>query len=453
MNRQGKRKQATQSAEQIKTIDNVKQAARDYLNHYGNSKEESLEIQRKLVLVEQGDRESQRDLILRLQHYFEEILHRPVREEILPFCSSYEGLVYSTYGWGILDVVLHLSPLIEEVRITAEKQVTYMERGNKKFLPYVPTWQEVQVLQQKLTNASGLLFHEKRPRLSGYLEKLKSRLTMFTYPYTRNPTIILRRFTTTSFSLEELRLQSQPTFDKKIQLLLEQQVYGRANVLVIGPMASGKTTLLISMLKLKNPYEDYITIYESEHEMRFADVWPGEVVELQNVEEIGISLENCFKDIYRTTANTVLIGEIREPLEAYHFVNAGIRGTDATIAALHERFPDKALHDLTDLVFQYGGRSIELTQERISRAVNFINSLKIRNTGHRYIDAIYTSSWNEQMCRVESIPLVIFNVASGEYEWTGRKIKRQLAEYMCLTGQADLQVLQELGVIEKGSAI
>ncbi|XOS91275.1 ATPase, T2SS/T4P/T4SS family [Brevibacillus laterosporus] len=224
-------------------------------------------------------------------------------------------------------------------------------------------------------------------------------------------------------------------------------------MLVIGPMATGKTTLLISMLKLKNPYEDYITIYESEHEMRFADVWPGEVVELQNVEEIGISLENCFKDIYRTTANTVLIGEIREPLEAYHFVNAGIRGTDATIAALHERFPDKALHDLTDLVFQYGGRSIELTQERISRAVNFINSLKIRNTGHRYIDAIYTSSWNEQMCRVESIPLVIFNVASGEYEWTGRKIKRQLAEYMCLTGQADLQVLQELGVIEKGSAI
>ncbi|XOS91276.1 hypothetical protein ACLMAB_22150 [Brevibacillus laterosporus] len=161
MNRQGKRKQATQPAEQIKTIDNVKQAARDYLNHYGNSKEESLEIQRKLVLVEQGDRESQRDLILRLQHYFEEILHRPVREEILPFCSSYEGLVYSTYGWGILDVVLHLSPLIEEVRITAEKQVTYMEGGNKKFLPYVPTWQEVQVLQQKLTNASGLLFHEK----------------------------------------------------------------------------------------------------------------------------------------------------------------------------------------------------------------------------------------------------------------------------------------------------
>ncbi|WP_232699077.1 ATPase, T2SS/T4P/T4SS family [Brevibacillus daliensis] len=439
--------------EHIKSINDIKQAARDYLNHYGTSKEERLEMQKTLMLVEQGDRDSQRQIIVRLRHYFEEILRRPLHEEILPYCNPYEGLVFATYGWGILDVVLHLSPLIEEVRITADKPVAYLEAGVKRVISYIPTWDEVQILQQKLTNASGLLFHEKKPRLSGYVEKIKARLTMFTYPYTRKPTIILRKFTTTTFSLDDLRLQRRPTFDLKVQALLEQQVYGRANVLVIGPMAAGKTTLLISMLKLKNPANEYITIYESEHEMRFADIWPGEVIELQNVEEIGISLESCFKDIYRTTANTVLIGEIREPLEAYHFVNAGIRGTDATIAALHERFPEKALNDLTDLVYQYGGRSIELTQERISRAVNFINSLTYRNNGHRYIDAIYTSHWNDVMKRVEAIPLVIYNRVTNQYEWTGQKISAELVEYMCYMGQANSDVLQELGVIEKGRMI
>ncbi len=441
------------TADNLSSVEDIKQAARDYLNHYGHTKSERLEMQRILALAEHGDQESHRHIVLRLQHYFEEILQRPVCEEVLPHVNSYEGIAFATYGWGILDVVLQQSPWIEEVRISAGKPVAYMEAGVKKFLPYTPDWREVETLQQKLTNASGLVFNEKRPRLSGYLDKLKARLTMFTYPYSRVPTILVRRFTTNTFSLDDLRNQRLPTFDQKVQLLLEQQVHGRGNVLVIGPMAAGKTTLMICLLKLKNPLTDYVTIYESEHEMRFGDIWPGEVIELQNVEEIGIDLASSFKDVYRSTANTVLIGEIREPIEAHHFINAGIRGTDATIAALHERFPHQSLNDLTDLVYQYGGRSIELTQERISRAVNFVNSLKYRNNGHRFIDAIHVTRWNNEMRRVESRPLVCRNGVTGEYEWTGERIDGELVEYMCHMGQADLSLLKELGVTDLGRQI
>jgi pilus assembly protein CpaF len=438
------------TASQLKHVEDLKQAARDYLNHFGTTPEEKLEMQRILTLAELGDRDSHSHVILRLQHYFEEVLKRPVTEEILPHVNGYEGLLFATYGWGILDAVLHLSPWVEEVRVAAGRPVAYIEQGRKKSLSYTPTWTEVETLQQKLTNAAGLSFHEKKPRLSGYLDSLKARLTMFTFPYSRVPTIIVRRFTTPSFSLDQLRTQSLPTFDEKVQLLLEQQVYGRSNVLVIGPMAAGKTTLMLCMLKLKDPRTEYVTIFESEHEMRFGDVWPGEVIELQNVEEIGIELESCFKDMYRTTANTILIGEIREPIEAYHFVNAGVRGTDATIAAMHERFPHKALQDLTDLVYQYGGRSIELTQERISRAVNFVNSLTYRNNGHRFIDAIHVSEWNDVMSRVESVPLVFRNRQTGAYEWTGKKLDEHLVEYMCHVGRADMGVLKELRLTDMG---
>ncbi|MGN7472136.1 ATPase, T2SS/T4P/T4SS family [Brevibacillus sp. SAFN-007a] len=431
-------------------IEAIKQTARDYLNHFGKTREEKLEMQQILSLAEQGDRDSHNHIILRLQHYFDEVLKRPLTEEILPHVNAYEGLVFSTYGWGILDAVLHLSPWVEEVRICADRRVAYLEQGVKKFLSYTPSWKEVETLQQKLTNAAGLSFNEKKPRLSGYLPALKARLTMFTFPYSRVPTILVRRFTTPAFSLDQLRTQPQPTFDEPVQWLLEQQVHGRGNVLVIGPMAAGKTTLMMCMLKLKDPQTEYITIFESEHEMRFADVWPGEVIELQNVEEIGIELSHCFKDMYRSTANTILIGEIREPIEAYHFVNAGIRGTDATIAAMHERFPHKALHDLTDLVYQYGGRSVELTQERISRAVNFVNSLTYRNNGHRFVDAIHATEWNDTFNRVESIPLVSRNVQTGVYEWTGRQLSPHLVEYMCYVGRANMDVLKELRLTNLG---
>ncbi|USG65985.1 CpaF/VirB11 family protein [Brevibacillus ruminantium] len=437
-------------AADLKDIHDIQQAARDYLNHFGSTREEKMEMQQILTLAEQGDRDSHSHIILRLEHYFEEVLRRPVQECILPHVNAYEGLVFSTYGWGILDAVLHLSPWVEEVRLSAGRRVAYIEQGVKKFLDYIPTWQEVETLQQKLTNTAGLSFHEKKPRLSGYLEALKARLTMFTFPYSRVPVIIVRRFATPAFSLDDLRNQEKPTFDDKVQLLLEQQVYGRGNALVIGPMAAGKTTLMLCMLKLKNPQTEYITIFESEHEMRFGDVWSGEVIELQNVEEIGIELANSFKDMYRSTANTILIGEIREPIEAYHFINAGVRGTDATLAAMHERFPHKALNDLTDLVYQYGGRSVELTQERISRAVNFINSLTYRNNGHRFIDAIHVTEWNETMNRVESVPLVYRNMVTGEYEWTGKQIDGHLVEYMCHVGKADLDTLKELRLTDRG---
>jgi pilus assembly protein CpaF len=439
--------------EEVNSVEDIKQAARDYLNHFGTTKEEKLQMQRILTLAEHGDRESHNHIIVRLQHYFEEVMKRPVTEEILPHVSAYEGVAFATYGWGILDVVLHFSPWIEEVRITAGRNVAYIEQGVKKVLSYKPTRQEVETLQQKLTNAAGLSFHEKKPRLSGYLDTLKARLTMFTFPYSRVPTILVRRFSTSAFSLDQLRTQPLPTFDEKVQLLIEQQVYGRSNVLVIGPMAAGKTTLIICMLKLKDPSTEYVTIFESEHEMRFGDVWPGEVIELQNVEEIGIELSTCFKDMYRTTANTILIGEIREPIEAYHFVNAGIRGTDATIAAMHERFPHKALNDLTDMVYQYGGRSIQLTQERISRAVNFVNSLKYRNNGQRFVDAITVTEWNEVMQRVDSVPLVYKNLVTNEYEWTGKKLDGHLVEYMCYMGRADMDVLKGLHLVDKGRQI
>ncbi|UED75122.1 Flp pilus assembly complex ATPase component TadA [Brevibacillus sp. DP1.3A] len=274
----------------IQTIEDIKQAAREYLNHFGKTREEKLEMQRILALAEQGDRDSHNHIILRLQHYFEEVLQRPVTEQILPHVNGYEGLTFSTYGWGILDAVLHLSPWVEEVRISANRNIAYLEQGVKKFLSYTPSWKEVETLQQKLTNTAGLSFNEKKPRLSGYLHSLKARLTMFTFPYSRVPTILVRRFTTPTFSLDQLRTQQQPAFDERIQWLMEQQVYGRSNVLVIGPMAAGKTTLMMCMMKLKDPRTEYITIFESEHEMRFGDIWPGEVIELQNVEEIGIEL-------------------------------------------------------------------------------------------------------------------------------------------------------------------
>ncbi|WP_312117741.1 ATPase, T2SS/T4P/T4SS family [Brevibacillus reuszeri] len=441
------------TASRLQSVEDMKQAARDYLNHFGKTKDEKIEMQRILSMAEQGDRDSHNHIILRLQHYFEEVIKRPITEEILPHVNGYEGLTFATYGWGILDAVLHLSPWVEEVRISANRNVAYLEQGVKKFLPYVPTWKEVETLQQKLTNAAGLSFNEKKPRLSGYLEALKARLTMFKFPYSRVPTILVRRFTTPSFSLDNLRTQKQSTFDQRVQWLLEQQVYGRGNVLVIGPMAAGKTTLMLCMLKLKDPLTEYVTIFESEHEMRFGDFWPGEVIELQNVEEIGIELAHCFKDMYRSTANTILIGEIREPIEAYHFINAGIRGTDATIGAMHERFPHKALQDLTDLVYQYGGRSIELTQERISRAVNFVNSLTYRNNGHRFIDAIHVTEWNETFNRVDSVPLVSRNMQTGEYEWTGQKISPELIEYMCYIGKAEIDVLRELRLTDIGRQI
>lgn len=434
----------------MREVEDLKQAARDYLNHFGVTREEKLEMQQILSSAEQGNRDSHNRIILHLQHYFEEIVKRPVTEEILPHVNGYEGLAFATYGWGILDAVLHLSPWVEEVRISANRKVAYIESGVKKSIAYVPTWREVETLQQKLTNAAGLTFNEKKPRLSGYLDALKARLTMFTFPYSRVPTILVRRFTTPVFSLDRLRTQALPAFDERVQLLIEQQVYGRGNVLVIGPMASGKTTLMLCMLKLKDPGTEYVTIFESEHEMRFGDVWTGEVIELQNVEEIGIELAHCFKDMYRSTANTILIGEIREPIEAYHFINAGVRGTDATIGAMHERFPHKALQDLTDLVYQYGGRSIELTQERISRAVNFVNSLTYRNNGHRFIDAIHVTEWNETFGRVESVPLVSRNVLTGEYEWTGKQISPHLIEYMCYVGKADMDVLKELNLTDIG---
>ncbi|WP_232622344.1 hypothetical protein, partial [Rhodococcus rhodochrous] len=76
-----------------------------------------------------------------------------------------------------------------------------------------------------------------------------------------------------------------------------------------------------------------------------------------------------------------------------------------------------------------------------------------RNNGHRFIDAIHVTEWNDLMNRVESVPLVYRNRISGEYEWTGKQLDGHLVEYMCYVGRADLDTLKELRLTDMGRLI
>ena len=128
-------------------------------------------------------------------------------------------------------------------------------------------------------------------------------------------------------------LTSLNFLERQIVLLSESAKYSDGLILNTGPMGSGKTTTLYSLLSVINSVRKGISIQTLEDPIE-ANIINVDQTEINN--QAGMSYSSGLRTMLRSDANVLLIGEIRDTETANLSVEAAMTG-HLVLSTLHAR--------------------------------------------------------------------------------------------------------------------
>lgn len=399
-----------------------------------------------------GDNDAKQNLVTDLRIFLHNKgIELGPQHQIYPNIPPYECVIFRTYGLGIYDAIITKSPNIESVLLSTGQIARYVENGKlKNFEKYRPTDQEMEALQDKLSQICKRQLSRSNPVVAGYIESTETRVQMYMPLYSYTRTVITRRFTISSFSLDDIKI------DPRTKEFYKQAVKGRLNIMIGGGMGTGKTTRQISLLKLKDPESEILTTWESEHEMRIQKKWNGFVTALQSLEELDLGFRGSHKHIFRNNSQTIVFAEVREEMEAHYSLLSCLRGTDSTYMTIHLRTPtpETGIRTYASLINQYRKGNVSDIYRDISEGIDIFCILE--NFGGNRVDyCIFVPEFSEGYVTAagQYVPgepkanvLAQYDmteaIEENRLKWTGQFLPDQKVDYMIYKGNADLDILR-----------
>ena len=136
---------------------------------------------------------------------------------------------------------------------------------------------------------------------------------------------------------------------------LKHAVRNRANVLISGGTATGKTTFLNAMLREVPRHERLILIEDTPELQVVQPNLVGLLAARSTLREADITAEDLLVAALRMRPDRIILGEIRGS-EAMTFLRAINTGHPGSLATIHADGPEKAVEQLAMLVLQGGSR-------------------------------------------------------------------------------------------------
>lgn len=328
----------------------------------------------------------------------EGILVRRVPPEDLP--AATQRLTDAIVGVGLLSAYTR-DDTIDEIYVRGEEVSVERAGRLERHVASAPItyWNE---LIRRIADLSGRAID---PAYSAVLVDLPdgSRFTGLLPPVVEQPAINIRRFKSTTLTLDQL--EGLGAFDPPPPQLvhpveaatsprtwLEQAVARQnENILIAGEFSSGKTTLL-SALTAAIPSTSPVAVLETFHEIQLPQslyVVRGVVPAERNPGEMGADMGWLLNTIYtRANPGVILVGEIVSPGEAMEFVKAANLGRRA-YATIHGASAHAALGRLETLAL---GRQPELGLAAVRRMVvdgiSVVVHMRKAPGGQRYLRQI-----------------------------------------------------------------
>lgn len=182
-----------------------------------------------------------------------------------------------------------------------------------------------------------------------------------------------------------------PSEQETLASFLGRAVKSKANVLISGGTATGKTTFLNALLREVPIHERLITI-EDAPELQLSQPNVSGLLAARSVlREADVTAEDLLVAALRMRPDRIIMGEIRGS-EAMTFLRAINTGHPGSLATIHADSPERAIEQLAMLVLQTGTR---LRWEDVVRYVQSTIDVYVhleRRAGVRRIAALRTKS-------------------------------------------------------------
>ncbi|SFR12614.1 ATPase, T2SS/T4P/T4SS family [Desulfoscipio geothermicus] len=304
---------------------------------------------------------------------------RALKEKIIDFLKKYEIIVpdmtpddvaehICRYTWGLGPIEeIYNDPTVDEVQIIGTDIVYSIRRGiyTKENITF-PSQEDLFQLIKRLIRSTRGDLTERNPIIRTVRAFDGSRVTITGPPVTKKYTVSIRKHGT--FLISRENLIKNGTMDGLTYDKLALSSRGRLNILISGPVNSGKTTLIRELFGHGKP-ELRAVVIEVDSELRLLEHYPGwNIIELEEQKGIGISMDTLFETTLQISPVRIIFGEILGITELRGAIKSGIRGQTGNFSTYHSRDIRQALYNMA-LTYAEESRSSVMTIEMALRWV------------------------------------------------------------------------------------
>ncbi|MFD2115673.1 ATPase, T2SS/T4P/T4SS family [Paenibacillus yanchengensis] len=252
----------------------------------------------------------------------------------LPYHSLAEALFAEVVGLNVLELILAQKNQLEEIQVVGTK-IYEVRNGETSLSAYsFASIADVERIQQNLVLYNNDRINPRK-RWAEVMLQDGSRVTMTGFGFTSQPTLTIRFYTITTFTLDELATTMYSTMNKRMIDMLRMVLQARFNLVIIGATNSGKTHLMKSLIA-EIPSEERIVTIEGRYEMMISRDFPDKnIVEYEATEDDEMhQAEQAFKLALRQSPKRIIHAEIRDS-DANIYVRACTRGHAGSMTTVH----------------------------------------------------------------------------------------------------------------------
>lgn len=201
------------------------------------------------------------------------------------------------------------------------------------------------------------------------------------------PTVTIRKFARTPFSMENL--VESGTLTEEAAEFLKECVQTRKNVFVSGGTGSGKTTFL-NALSAWIPEDERIITIEDSAELQIQNVENKVRLEARRATGEGereITIRDLIKTALRMRPDRIIVGEVRDGA-CLDMLQAMNTGHDGSLSTGHGRSAKDMMARLETMAMMGGDLPLTAIREQIGSAIDIMVHLTRMRDGSRKVETI-----------------------------------------------------------------
>lgn len=253
-----------------------------------------------------------------------------------------------------------------------------------------------------------------------------SRINEVIEPLGKYPYLNIRKFD--SFFPSTENMLKYGTLNKEEVEVLSTLVKGRANILIVGEMESGKTTLINWLMQFIPP--NLITgIMETKRELYPDILYPDKYwVQLEEVLP-QYPMKELFKTMLRMSVDIMIVGESRGD-EINELIKAMSRGHSGSMSNIHSLDELSAIDDIADMMLESGKvADLKSIKYRAARAIDIIIKLRklpsdSENKRRKVCAGIYEIIAERDEMKYHTVPLFEFEIDEENPADKGKHIRK-----------------------------
>ena len=351
-------------------------------------------------------------------------------------CSLFENM----YGLGPIEALID-DPDVQEVNVNGYSNIWYEKNGIKSraaHLSFVSDDKLKQVIDRCLPT-------KEVNRLEAFAQSNfdKSRIYVGIPPVAKRPYLNYRKFSV--FGATEEAYLKTGTLTKGALEILMLFVRHRANITIIGPQNTGKTTLL-SFLTDYYPADFRIGVlespeFETEIEVRRPD---GNIFSLKADAKLGVTELDIFKHALRFSADVLIIPEARGA-EMEEVLKAQRRGNRGSMTTAHSLSPANLVDDMMLMIMESGKTyQLGLLRMMVAKALDIVITMHHFPDGGRRVIGISEVDYDDVNEKLIVNDLFIWE--NQTLVRNGNKLRDELAYNLVFHG-ADIADLGRKGLL------